>query len=236
MDKQSTSSAARDARIVRASAASGRVAPLYASTRLLRGAVVDAEQSVIQAHQARDRAIAEAQGIRQKAMDEANAVRQSAFDHGARDAAAEFGQMLQRFEEEFDKLKARFAVDVQKVAFKFAKTILDVEFVAKPDRVADLVATVLKPARLYNKITVHLHPGDVERVRKFHAQLVKRMAFAHEIVFAADDQLQLHGVRVETEMGSYEGSVDTQIRRLQHHLFPEAKPVGEGEAQAGGAA
>ena len=68
-------------------------------------------------------------------------------------------------EEEFDKLKSRFSVDVQKVAFKFAKAILDVEFVAKPDRVADLVAMVLKPARLYNKITVHLHPGDVDRVR-----------------------------------------------------------------------
>ena len=222
----------RDARIVRSSAATGRVAPLYASTRLLRGAVVDAEQSVIKAHEARDKALAEAAAIRQKAIDEANAVRQDAFEHGARDAAAEFGQMLQRFEEEFDKLKARFAVDVQKVAFKFAKAILDVEFSVKPDRVADLVAMVLKPARLYNNITVHLHPADVDRVRKFHDQLVKRMEFAHEIVFAADEKLQLHGVRVETEMGSYEGSIDTQIRRLQNHLFPESKTA---EADSGGA-
>jgi len=231
MDKPA-STAARDARIVRASAASGKVAPLYASTRLLRGAVVDAEQSVVKAHEARDKALAEAAAIRQKAIDEANAVRQDAFEHGARDAAAEFGQMLQRFEEEFDKLKARFAVDVQKVAFKFAKAILDVEFVAKPDRVADLVAMVLKPARLYNNITVHLHPSDVDRVRKFHDQLVKRMEFAHEIVFAADEQLPLHGVRVETEMGSYEGSIDTQIRRLQNHLFPETKSEAT-EAQSG---
>ena len=44
----------------------------------------------------------------------------------------------------------------------------------------------------------------------FHAQLVKRMEFAHEIDFCDDEQLPLHGVRVETEMGSYEGSIDTQ--------------------------
>src|SRR5689334_14398813 len=69
MDKPS-STAARDARIVRASAASGKVAPLYASTRLLRGAVVDAEQSVVKAHEARDKALAEAAAIRQKAINE----------------------------------------------------------------------------------------------------------------------------------------------------------------------
>jgi flagellar biosynthesis/type III secretory pathway protein FliH len=228
MDKQPGHSAARDARIVRASAAGGgRVAPLYPPTRLIKGAVVEAEQSVAQAMKERDLAIAEGAAIRQAAHDEANAVRQSAFENGARDAAAEFGQMLEKFEGEIDKLKARFAVDVQKVAFRFAKAILDVEFVAKPDRVADLVATVLKPARMYNQVTVHLHPDDVDRVRKFHAQLVKRMAFAHEIQFCADDQLPLHGVRVETEMGSYDGNIDTQIRRLQNHLFPDAKPAGE---------
>ncbi|HEY8668237.1 MAG TPA: FliH/SctL family protein [Tepidisphaeraceae bacterium] len=234
MDKQPGQSSAREARILRAASASGaRVAPLYPSTRLLKGAVVEAEQSVAEAHKTRDLAVSEAAAIRQAAMDEANAVRQNAFENGARDAAAEFGQMLENFEGEIDKLKARFAVDVQKVAFRFAKAILDVEFVAKPDRVADLVATVLKPARMYNQVTVHLHPDDVERVRKFHAQLVKRMAFAHEIKFSADDQLPLHGVRVETEMGSYDGNIDTQIRRLQNHLFPDSKPAGEAAGSTG---
>jgi hypothetical protein len=26
-------------------------------------------------------------------------------------------------------------------------------------------------------------------------------------------------------MGSYDGSIDTQIRRLENHLFPDANPI-----------
>jgi flagellar biosynthesis/type III secretory pathway protein FliH len=218
--------APRAPRIVRNPPA-GRVQPLYPATRLLKGAVLDAEQIALQARQLREAAQAEAKSIRQAAHDEADAVRKEAFEHGAREAATEFTVLLQKLDAEIERLKKRFAVDVQRVAFRFAKAILDVEFVANPDRVVQLVSQVIKPARLYHRVKIHLHPDDVERVRADQQRLAKQLAFAREIQFAADAELPRHGVRVETEMGSYVGTVDSQIKKLQEHLLPGAAPLGE---------
>jgi flagellar biosynthesis/type III secretory pathway protein FliH len=214
--------AVRTARVVRN--ADGRAQPLYPATRLLKGAVLDAERATADAVLLRQTTMKECAALHQAALDEAAAVRQAAFDRGAQEAAAEFTGMLQKLETEIDRLKTRFATDVQRVAFRFAKAIIDVEFQAKPERLLQLIEKVLKPAKLYNRVKIVLHPNDVARIRADQQRLAKQLAFAKEIEFAADPKLPPHGVRVETEMGSYDGTIETQIRRLQEHLLPGEAP------------
>jgi flagellar biosynthesis/type III secretory pathway protein FliH len=217
------------ARIVRK--ADAKLQPLYPVSRLLKGAVTDAEQSAAEARRQRETAIAEAAAVRKSAKDEADSVRKEAFEYGAKQAAAEFAELLKKLDAEIEAMKKRFATDVQRVAFRFAKAIIDVEFQARPERLVQLVAKVIQPARLYHRVKIHLHPDDVERVKADQAQLVKHLAFARDIQFTPADDLPPHGVRVETEMGSYDGNVDTQIRRLQEHLLPNSEPFGDPEPQ-----
>lgn len=198
---------------------SQKIAPLYPPARLLKGAVFDAQQALAEAQKALEDARREAAGIRQAAQAEADAVRQKAFEHGAEEAMAEFAQTIRRLDAEIERVKQRFAVDVQRVAFRFAKAILDVEFAARPERVVELVAALLKPARLYSQVTIHLHPSDIERVRAHEQRLLKQLTVAREIHFAEDPDLPPHGVRIETEMGTYDGTIETQIRRLQQHVL-----------------
>jgi flagellar assembly protein FliH len=220
--------APRAGRVVRN--AEARMQPLYPVSRLLKGAVLEAEQIAAEARRRREAAQAEAAAMIKAAKDEADAVRKAAFEHGAKEAAAEFTGMLQKLEAEIEKLKARFAADVQRVAFRFAKAIIDVEFQARPERVVELVIRVMKPAKLYHRVKIHLHPDDVERVRTDQHRLSKQLTFAKEVQFCADAELPPHGVRVETEMGSYDGTIDTQIRRLQEHLLPGTAAFGEEDA------
>jgi flagellar biosynthesis/type III secretory pathway protein FliH len=212
----------RAARVVRG--ADAKMQPLYPATRLLKGAVMDAERIAAEAKQIKEAALAEAAALRKAAKDESDAVRRQAFEHGAKEAASEFTELLKKLEAEIDALKKRFATDVQRVAFRFAKAILDIEFQARPERVVELVRLVMKPARLYTRVKVLLHPDDVERVKADQARLAKELAFVRELQFAADADLPLHGVRVQTEMGTYDGTIDTQIRRLQQHVLPNSEP------------
>jgi type III secretion protein L len=196
-----------------------KIAPIYPAARLLKGAVFDAQQALVEAQQVLEAANAQAAAIKQAAQAEADSVRQKAFEHGAEEAMAEFAQTLQKLDAEIERVKQRFAVEVQRVAFRFAKAILDVEFAAKPERVVELVAALLKPARLYSQVTVHLNPADIERVRAHEQRLLKQLTVAREIHFAEDPELPPHGVRIETEMGTYDGTLETQIRRLQQHVL-----------------
>src|SRR5438477_224243 len=87
--------------------------------------------------------------------------------------------------------------------------------VLEADRIAPLFSQVMKPARPYHRVKIHLHPDDVDRVRADQPRLAKQLAFVRDLQFCPDADLPPHGVRVETEMGSYLGTVDTQIRKLQ---------------------
>ena len=207
--------------------ADARVMPLYPATRLIKGAVVDAERTVADARRAHEAALGETAVMRKQAKDEVDAVRREAFEFGAKQAASEFAELLKKLDAEIEAMKKRFATDVQRVAFRFAKAILDVEFQANPDRLVQLVSKVIQPARLYHRVKIHLHPDDVERVKTHQADLIKQLAFARDIQFCPADDLPPHGVRVETEMGAYDGNLNTQIRRLQEHLLPGSKPFGE---------
>jgi flagellar biosynthesis/type III secretory pathway protein FliH len=207
--------------------ADARVQALYPATRLVKGAVLDAERLAAEAKRLKEAAVAEAAAIRMAAQDEADSVRRAAFEHGAKEAAGEFAALLKKLEEEIEAMRKRFATDVQRVAFRFARAVLDVEFAARPERLTQLVSKVMQPARLYHRVKIHLHPDDVDRVKADQAQLVKQLAFVRDLQFCPADDLPPHGVRVETEMGSYDGNIDTQIKKLQQHLLPNSEPFGD---------
>jgi len=192
--------------------------PLYPSTRLLKGAVLDAPRIIAEAKQQVEEAKAETARILEKARTEAEAVRREAFEQGARDAIGEFGKVISNLQEEISRLRGQFAQEVQRVAFTLAAFILKVEFQLKPERVVELVATVLRSTKLYSHIRVHLHPDDLALVSRHEQELKQLLPFANEIQFCADQEMQAHGVRVETELGTFDGSIETQIERLREHL------------------
>jgi flagellar biosynthesis/type III secretory pathway protein FliH len=215
------------ARVIRGGA-DAKVEPLYPATRLLKGAVLDAQRAAADAKRLLEKARADAAAIRKPAVDEADAGRRDAFERGSERAAAELAQTLRNFGTELERLKGQFARDAQRVAFKLARMILDVELAVRPERIVDLVASVLGRAKLYERIALHLHPDDVDRVRPHQAALTRELAFAREIQLCADAELPPHGVRVETEMGIYDGSIDVQLKRLRAHLLgPAAADDGE---------
>jgi len=222
------------ARVVRAGDAAARVQPLYPATRLLRGAVFEAEKLAAEAAQMLGAAKAEAEQIRASAAADAAKVRQEGFAHGAEQAAADTAAMMRNLQTELDGLKDQFAKDVQRLAFKIAKVILGVEFDSHPERIVELVTTVLDRAKMYEKVTLRLHPDDVERVKPHVGELARGLTFAREVGLVGDPELPPHGVRVETEMGSFDGSIDVQLRRLELHLLGDAKGGSGGDDQAGG--
>ncbi|MFT4538967.1 MAG: flagellar biosynthesis/type III secretory pathway protein FliH [Planctomycetota bacterium] len=229
-----------DARVI--TPAAGVVTPLYSSNRLLRGEIIEAEAVLAKAQmqlaaaesaaqQKQQAAEGEAQRIIEEARDSADEVRRQAAEEGRQAAGVEVQKLLKRAQEEVERARSVFPQEVQRTAYRFAKAILDVEFEVKPERVVDLVASVLDRARQYQQIQIHLNPEDLPLVEAARKSLEDKLAIATEIRLVPDDELERQGVVIETEMGTYLGSVEEQLRPLREHL--RMKPDAEGNGSQG---
>lgn len=199
-----------------------RIEPLYPTARLVKQGVLQSERILEQARQALQQAQAEAQQIRAQAETDVEKVRQTGIDQARQAAAVEFAKRLQRVDDQVQQLRGQFAQEVQRVALRLARQILDVEFQVRPERIVDLVGRVLSHARQHKQISVHLHPDYLQTVSAQEKQLLEPLPLATSIGFVCDPELPMTGVRIETEMGVYDGSIDTQMQRLSEHLLGSA--------------
>jgi flagellar assembly protein FliH len=215
------------ARVVRL--ATDEVGPLYPPARVLgagaqrsevlleraRAELASAEQRarelIAEAEEAarRIRGAAEAE-----VADAAEAARKAVRVAGAR----RLRSLVASFLDETARARAAFGVDVQRTSLRFARAVLDVEFAVRPERIADLVGRALEAARGRDRLLVHVHPDDLAMVNAAIEGLRREHGVLGSVVVHTDKRLPAHGVRVETEMGQYDASVEAQLRPLAEHL------------------
>lgn len=192
--------------------------PLYPAARLLKGNVIEAAQTLEAAQRAITAVKADAARIRQESEAELERLRDEARRQGEQRAAAEFAKLLESLSGEIEAFKADAAERVKRLVFAFAKSVLDAELKCQPDVLVELVRSVLEKAKAYSQIAVVLHPDDLANVRKHGESLLDALPFAEQLQFREDAGLQLHGCRIETEMGTFDGSLEVQLSRMHEHL------------------
>jgi flagellar biosynthesis/type III secretory pathway protein FliH len=204
--------------------------PFYPASRLLKSAVLEADERLAMAQQAQEQAREEAEqmlertreqakDLMEQARQEADQIRQQAREKGGAEAAAEFGQILGNAQAEVQSLRSVFPREALNAAFQIAQVILDVEFRLKPERIVPLIADVLKQARSYDQLTVSLHPTDLPVVQKHLPELVANLRFAEQLKLVADESVARFGVRVETEMGYYNTTIESRLQRIRDQLL-----------------
>ena len=194
------------------------VEPLFPTARLLKPAALEAQEMLDRAHQTLEDARDQARQIVDQAQADAQSVRQIGINQARQEAATQFVERLQSLDNQAQALRQRFAQDVTHTALRLARKILHVEFRLDPDRIVDLVRQVLRHAKSYQQISVHLHPDHLESVAAHEKPLLEQLPLANTIAFVPDPQLPKTGVRVETEMGAYDGSIDSQMDQLEKQL------------------
>ncbi len=205
------------------------IEPAYPAARVLSKDAVAVQQTLDEAEIIRRNAQGEAEEIIAAAKVEAEKIRASApmVEESAQPRAQnsamtesheQLAALVKNVDSEITDLRGRFANDVQNVAFRFARAILDVEFEVNPQRVVDLVQSVLPKARRHQSITIQVHPDALPFVQKVESQLLAELECANEISFAADPTLPSHGLRIETEMGTYDAAIESQLDQLMRHL------------------
>lgn len=203
------------ARVVKAKHADPQ--PLYPVARLIKGAVLEAEDLRTQARKLLQNAETEAQRLvheaKEQAQQELSDARQRGFDEGF----AKFHELVLQASKKVDAMSAQFGGEVTSAAFRLASEILDSELKSDPQRIIQVIGGGLEHlrSRFPKRVAVHLHPEDFDLVESNKSAFTGIVADDVQFGFVKDSDIQRHQVIMETEMGHYDFSVETQLEELR---------------------
>lgn len=188
------------------------------AAELLAAARAEADSLRLQAQELVTQARNSARKIVTDARRAAKSKLEHARDEGRHEGAESFAAALVEVERTMESLRRQAGLDARRLAVRFAKAVLDVEFSVAPERVLDLVESLLRRAGNPPQLEVRLHPSDAVLVRQRVTTLRERAGLTGQIRVLDDDAVPEHNVRVESRAGVWEAGIEIQLAPLVERL------------------
>lgn len=203
--------------------AEARIEPLYPATRLRRAVLEEAGQLRQSLLQEAEQARRDAQTAREQAEQIRRQAREEGRTEGRREVLAELEPLLASLGQELTRLGRELAEQITRIALTCAGHIVRAELRANPQQICGIVRDALERARFCQQVTIIVHPR--------HAALLRQAASSASL---PPDRLRLRGdercapgdVRIETERGLIDASLEAQLARLEEALLEEARAQG----------
>ena len=215
-----------------------RESPLHASGIELRKVAYDLTDMTNQGDTYLHEVRAEAVKIVQQAEQEAAQIRQEAEVAGKQAAESAIERILdEKVAKQMKALTPALSSAVKQIedsrqdwlrhwessatqlACAIASRIVRRELQHQPEIALQWVQEALQMCAGAAEITVRLHPSDHETLGKQVCQLAEVFHPAASAKIVADPSLSVSGCRIETEFGSIDQQLETQLERLQQELI-----------------
>jgi type III secretion protein L len=190
-----------------------------------RGAVIDRDvfEARGEAQSIRERALIEAEEMRKNAEAECEEIKARAYEAGyaeGRDAgAAELSEVVATHVQRMDQIVAQAQPQLRDLAVAIARKILGRELEFHPDAVVDIVKQALaEKARLRREIFLRVNPADLQLIRDRKPDLLDVLSRAKEIGIREDPDVAPHGVIIETDAGTIDAQLETQLEVFERVL------------------
>ena len=188
------------------------------SAVVVKRAVVEARA---EARRLLDEAEREAADLRERATTEARELREAAYREGHEAALLELNQLLLEAHARRDAAFNEAERDVLRLAIKLAEKIIGREIKGDPATLADIVTTALAYARQHKTLLVRVHPADLAEVRA-RRDLLEPAGHAGYLDLVPDPRVGRGGCIIESEAGTVDAQLDTQLRVLERALLERA--------------
>ncbi len=184
------------------------------------------KRPVVEARAEARRILAEAETgareLRESAEQLARELREAAYEEGREAALLEFTQLLLEARERRDAALASAERDLLRLAVKIAEKIIGREVERDGGgALADIVSTALRHARQNESLTVRVNPSDMPSVEAHRARL-DPAGRARFLDLVSDPRVRPGGCIIESESGTVDAQLDTQLRVLERALLSRA--------------
>lgn len=126
---------------------------------------------------------------------------------------------LASLEEEFHRLKERFEENVIKCALAVAERIVKREITRDQEFVLTQVREALKRVVGVSRIQLRVHPSDEVLLQIRRAGLMEASDTLREIAIEADETIEPGGCIIESESGSVDAQLSTQLKQIEEALL-----------------
>ena len=166
-------------------------------------------------------ALAEADAIRARAREEG-------FAAGLAEGRAELAAAGEAFVQALagvEELRARLADEVEEAAvalgLRVAEQALTAALAVEPARVVDVVRGALRRLSERTRVTVLVHPADLEAVREAADALVAGLGGIESLDVQAERRVTRGGALVRTREGEVDATLETKLARARDVVATE---------------
>jgi flagellar biosynthesis/type III secretory pathway protein FliH len=165
----------------------------------------------------------EAREIVDAAGREAQAIADAAREEGYREGLSRWNQALEEAGKASERLAREHEEELVRLALRIAEKILGHEVQADPGAIAGIVEEALKSVRRERSLTIRVNPAHVEELRSRLDRLRDAAGGVRQIRIVANAEIQPGGCVVESELGTIDAQLETQLQCLEQILLRTPK-------------
>ena len=183
---------------------------------IIRGEVYSASAK---ARELLQKAQQEAESILQKAEEAAQKQRQNGYDTGYQEGLAQTTELLMKARLEQEQFLKNANRDLMDLAFKIAEKIIGKQLEIDPDSIISIVKQAMQTVRQTKQLTIRVHPDDAKRLKANEEELQEALGRQRFLDVVEDKKVQQGGCIIESEIGTVEAQLNTQLERLKKILL-----------------
>jgi flagellar biosynthesis/type III secretory pathway protein FliH len=182
---------------------------------------IDAQAARNEAEQIVATARLEADSIRERAYAEGVAAGRAEASAQAAPAVQALGAAIVQVEEERIQLASEMEEAAVSLALQIADKALTAAITAHPERVVDVVRGALRCLVERERVTILVHPDDMELVREATDGLVGQLGGIEHIDVQEERRMGRGGAIVRSTAGEIDARVETKLERAREILREE---------------
>lgn len=159
----------------------------------------------------------EAREILDKVQEEMEAKKKEGYEKGYQEGLQQGMEMLHRVKELRQKLFTDNEKEMVKLTFEIAKKIIGREIAENDKAIMNIIRLAISDA-VGDKITVKVNPKDYANIKKNEKEFLKSIETGKTINFREDEEIQFGGCVVDTEIGTIDAQLDTQLNAIKKAL------------------
>lgn len=191
--------------------------------------VVNAEEydAREQARAIREQAKRDADAIIDAAHQERERIVEEARAAGREEGLVQVSSELARAKMQASDILKQARQDIISLSLKVAEKILGRDLERDPSLLVDLCATAIENVRNARQLVLRVNPSDSEMLRTQRKLLIDMVARSVDIAIKDDPEVEPYGCIVQTEFGTIDAQLTTQLQMIGQVLLSDESKKGK---------
>jgi type III secretion system HrpE/YscL family protein len=149
--------------------------------------------------------------------------RRSGFREGFEQGAGQWAEALRAARAHVAEAAGRAQPEIVRLALRVAEKILRQRIEAHPDAIVPMVDEALRAflAQNQTRVVLRVHPDDEKALGAHRQRWLERNPTIGALVLVPDEAIGRGGCRLESESGTVDATLETQLEVIERHLLGE---------------